>query len=59
MASTLAVSPIERRPFSQGRGNRSFFLVAVLIVAIIAEAVVVVFAALSIADITSLSVAPT
>jgi hypothetical protein len=59
MASTFALSPIERRPVSQRRGRQTPFLIAALIVGLIAEAVVVVLAALSIADITSLSVAPT
>jgi hypothetical protein len=59
MASTIALSPLERRPVSRRRGNQSLVLIAALVVVLMAEAVLVVLAALSIADISSLSVAPT
>lgn len=55
MASTLALSPIQRRTRSERRGSQSLLLIAALFIAVlIAEALVVVRAAPNIPDITSL-----
>jgi hypothetical protein len=55
MASTFALSSIQRRPLAAGRGKPSLLLIAALFIAVlIAEAAVVALALPSIGDITSL-----
>jgi len=55
MASTLALSPIQRRPLSESRGKPSLLVVAALFIAVvIAEAAVVALVAPSIPDIAAL-----
>jgi len=60
MTSTLALSPIRRQPFFQGRDNQSLFVAAALfIIMLIAEAAVIALAASNIPDITSLYIVTT
>ena len=60
MASTLALSPIRRKPASRRRGNQSLVPIAALfILVVIVEAVVIWIGAPSIADIGSLYAATT
>jgi len=56
MARTLALSATRRRAFSRHRGEQSRFLIAaaLFIVVLIAEALVVVLAAPTLADVASL-----
>jgi len=55
MASTFALSPIQRQPRSASRGKPPLLLIAALFIAVaIAEAAVVALAAPSIPDIASL-----
>ena len=59
MASTFALSPIQRQPRSQRRGNRSLLLVATLFIVVLIAEAAVVLAAPNIADIASLYITTT
>lgn len=56
MASTFALSPLQRRPLTQRRGSRArfYFAAALFIAVLVAEAVVILLNAANIPDITSL-----
>jgi hypothetical protein len=58
MASTFALSPIERQPVSRRRRNTTLFLAVLWIIVLAAEAAVVL-AAPSFPDITAIYIATT